>query len=337
MKFIDEAKIEVIAGNGGNGIASFCREKFRPFGGPNGGDGGKGGSILAIADRNINTLVHYHYTALYKAHNGENGRSADCYGKKAKDIYLPMPIGTLITNIDTKKRIVDFTTHNEVVLLAKGGEGGLGNIHFKNSINRVPRQKTNGKVGEHFKLHLELNILADVGLLGTPNAGKSTFITAVSNARPKIADYPFTTLNPQLGLVRINYEHSFIIADIPGLIKGAAAGIGLGVQFLRHLQRTNLLLHIIDFSLFNSSTTLVLETQAIIEELKVYDNSLFKKPRWLILNKIDLIPKNKRKKYMQDFLKQLNWQGQMFAISAFTHENCKNLIIKICDYLNNKR
>jgi len=252
MKFIDEAKIEVIAGDGGNGCASFCREKFRPFGGPDGGDGGKGGSIWAVADRNINTLVDYRFSKLHKARNGENGRGADCYGKGADDIMLRMPVGTLIIDSIDGEIIADMTEHGQTALLVKGGEGGWGNIHFKSSTNRAPRQKTDGKEGERRELRLELKVLADVGLLGMPNAGKSTFISAVSNARPKIADYPFTTLHPNLGVVRVSHEKSFVIADIPGLIEGAADGAGLGIQFLRHLQRTRLLLHIVDLAPFDN-------------------------------------------------------------------------------------
>ena len=236
MKFIDEARIEVIAGDGGNGVASFCREKFRPFGGPDGGDGGKGGSIIAVADRNINTLVDFRYAKLHKARDGENGRGADCYGKGADDVFLRMPVGTLIVDRNTDEEIADLTEHGQEVVLVRGGEGGWGNIHFKSSTNRAPRQRSDGKEGERRELKLELKVLADVGLLGLPNAGKSTFITAVSNARPKIADYPFTTLHPNLGMVRVSHEKSFVIADIPGLIEGAADGVGLGVQFLKHLQ-----------------------------------------------------------------------------------------------------
>jgi len=259
MKFVDEAKIEVIAGDGGNGVASFCREKFRPFGGPDGGDGGKGGSIWAVADRNVNTLIDYRYSRLHKARNGENGRGSDCYGKGADDIFLRMPVGTLIVDDMTGEHIADLTDHDQTVLLAQGGEGGWGNIHFKTSTNRAPRQKTEGKEGQRRELRLELKVLADVGLLGMPNAGKSTFISAVSNARPKVADYPFTTLYPNLGVVRVSHEKSFVIADIPGLIEGAADGAGLGVRFLRHLQRTGLLLHVVDLAPFEDSVDPVKE------------------------------------------------------------------------------
>jgi len=336
MKFIDEAKIEVIAGDGGNGCASFCREKFRPFGGPDGGDGGKGGSIWAVADRNINTLVDYRFSKLHKARNGENGRGADCYGKGADDIMLRMPVGTLIIDSIDGEIIADMTEHGQTALLAKGGEGGWGNIHFKSSTNRAPRQKTDGKEGERRELRLELKVLADVGLLGMPNAGKSTFISAVSNARPKIADYPFTTLHPNLGVVRVSHEKSFVIADIPGLIEGAADGAGLGIQFLRHLQRTRLLLHILDLAPFDNVDP-VKEAKAIIKELQKYDESLFDKPRWLVLNKLDMVPEEERKKRVKDFVKRFGWKGPVFEISALTRDGCEDLVIEIYNYLAEQR
>jgi GTP-binding protein len=337
MKFIDEAKIEVIAGNGGNGVASFCREKFRPFGGPDGGDGGKGGSIWAVADRNINTLVDYRFSKLHKARNGENGRGADCYGKGADDIFLRMPVGTLIIDQNDGEIVADLTEHGQEILLAKGGEGGWGNIHFKSSTNRAPRQKSDGKEGERRELRLELKVLADVGLLGMPNAGKSTFITAVSNARPKIADYPFTTLHPNLGVVRVSHEKSFVIADIPGLIEGAAEGAGLGHQFLRHLQRTRLLLHIVDLAPFNETVDPVKEAKAIVQELKKYDESLYDKPRWLVLNKLDMIAEDERKKRTKDFIKRFGWKGPVFEISALTRDGCDELVNAIYQYLEEQR
>lgn len=337
MKFIDEAKIEVIAGDGGNGVASFCREKFRPFGGPDGGDGGKGGSIWAVADRNINTLVDYRYSKLHKAKDGENGRGSDCYGKGADDVMLRMPVGTLITDFENGEIVADLTEHGQVALLAKGGEGGWGNIHFKSSTNRAPRQKTDGKPGERRELKLELKVLADIGLLGMPNAGKSTFIAAVSNARPKIADYPFTTLHPNLGVVRVSHEKSFVIADIPGLIEGAAEGAGLGHQFLRHLQRTRLLLHIVDLAPFEDTVDPAKEAKAIVKELKKYDESLFEKPRWLVLNKLDMVPEDERKKRVKDFVKRFGWKGPIFEVSALTREGCEDLVTAIYDYLAEQR
>lgn len=333
MKFIDEAKIEVIAGDGGNGVASFCREKFRPFGGPDGGDGGKGGSIIAIADRNINTLVDYRFAKMHRAKHGENGRGSDCYGKGADDVMLRMPVGTLIIDQNDGAIIADLTEHGQTALLAKGGEGGWGNIHFKSSTNRAPRQKSDGKEGERRELRLELKVLADVGLLGMPNAGKSTFITAVSNARPKIADYPFTTLHPNLGVVRVSLEKSFVIADIPGLIEGAADGAGLGVQFLRHLQRTGLLLHIVDLAPFDDVDP-VKEAKAIVKELKKYDASLHEKPRWLVLNKLDMVPEDEREKRVKDFVKRFGWKGPVFQISGLTREGCEDLVKEIYDYLS---
>jgi GTP-binding protein len=332
MKFIDEAKIEIIAGDGGNGVASFCREKFRPFGGPDGGDGGKGGSIWAVADRNINTLVDYRFSRMHKARNGENGRGADCYGKGADDIMLRMPVGTLIIDQNDGEIVADLTEHGQQVLLAKGGEGGWGNIHFKTSTNRAPRQKSEGKEGERRELRLELKVLADVGLLGMPNAGKSTFISAVSNARPKIADYPFTTLHPNLGMVRVSHEKSFVIADIPGLIEGAAEGAGLGIQFLRHLQRTRLLLHIVDLAPFDNVDP-VKEAKAIVKELQKYDDSLHDKPRWLVLNKLDMVPEADRKKRVKDFVKKFGWKGPAYEISALTREGCEELVQDIYNYL----
>jgi GTPase len=337
MKFIDEARIEVIAGDGGNGVASFCREKFRPFGGPDGGDGGKGGSIIAVADRNINTLVDFRFSKLHKAKDGENGRGADCYGKGADDIYLRMPVGTLISDRNTDEVIADMVEHGQEVVLVKGGEGGWGNIHFKSSTNRAPRQRSDGKEGERRELKLELKVLADVGLLGLPNAGKSTFITAVSNARPKIADYPFTTLHPNLGMVRVSHEKSFVIADIPGLIEGAADGAGLGIQFLRHLQRTGLLLHIVDLAPFDDTVDPVKDAKALIKELRKYDESLYEKPRWLVLNKLDVLSPEERKKKVKDFVKRFAWKGPVFEISALNHEGCQDLVTEIYAYLAEKR
>ncbi len=337
MKFIDEARIEVIAGNGGNGCASFCREKFRPFGGPDGGDGGKGGSIWAVADRNINTLVDFRYSKMHKARDGEPGRGADCYGKGADDIELRMPVGTLIVDNISGEIIADLTEHGQREALAKGGEGGWGNIHFKSSTNRAPRQKGDGKEGERRELRLELKVLADVGLLGMPNAGKSTFITAVSNAKPKIADYPFTTLHPNLGVVRVSHEKSFVIADIPGLIEGAAEGAGLGVQFLRHLQRTGLLLHIVDMAPFETNVDPVKEAKALVKELEKYDEAQLNKPRWIVLNKLDVVPEEERKKRVKDFVKRMARKGPVFEISALSHEGCQDLVQAIYRHLEEKK
>ncbi len=333
MKFIDEAKIEVIAGDGGNGSASFRREKFVPFGGPDGGDGGRGGSVIVVADRNINTLIDYRYARKHLARNGENGRGADCYGKGGDDIVLRMPVGTIISDLDTGELIADLIEHEQSVVVAEGGQGGLGNLHFKSSTNRAPRQKTEGKTGERRMLKLELKVIADVGLLGMPNAGKSTFIASVSNARPKIADYPFTTLAPNLGVVRVGPSRSFVIADIPGLIEGAAEGAGLGHQFLRHLQRTGVLLHLVDLAPFDEAVDPVVEARAIVGELRKYDEALYQKPRWLVLNKIDMVAEDERKARVAGFVKRFGWKGPIFEISALTGQGCENLCYAIYDYL----
>jgi GTP-binding protein len=337
MKFIDEAKIEVIAGNGGAGSTSMRREKFIEFGGPDGGDGGRGGSVYAIADRNINTLIDYRYSKTHTAKNGEPGRGADCYGRAGDDIELRMPVGTIIADLETNELIADLTKHGERICLAQGGVGGWGNIHFKSSTNRAPRQKTNGKPGERRKLRLELKVLADVGLLGMPNAGKSTLITAVSNARPKIADYPFTTLHPNLGVVRVGNERSFVIADIPGLIEGAAEGAGLGHRFLRHLQRTGVLLHLVDIAPFDENVDVVADAKAIVNELRKYDEALYQKPRWLVLNKVDMLQPEEREQTIADFLKRFEWQGRVFEVSALTGEGCDRLCYAIQDYLDGLR
>lgn len=337
MKFIDEARIEVVAGDGGAGSASMRREKFVPFGGPDGGDGGRGGSVYAIADRNINTLVDYRFSKKHQARNGENGRGSDCYGAAGEDITLRMPVGTLITDQETGEIVADLTMHGQQVCLAQGGVGGWGNIHFKSSTNRAPRQKTDGKPGERRMLQLELKVLADVGLLGMPNAGKSTFIASVSNARPKIADYPFTTLHPNLGVVRIGHEKSFVIADIPGLIEGAAEGAGLGLQFLRHLQRTDLLLHIVDLAPFDEEVDPVKEAKAIVGELKKYDADLYSKPRWLVLNKLDMVSEDERDKRIKAFVRRFGWKGPVHHISALTGEGCQLLCQEIFTYLEQQR
>ncbi|SAL87040.1 GTPase ObgE [Caballeronia arvi] len=334
MKFIDEARIEVIAGDGGDGSASMRREKFVPFGGPDGGDGGRGGSVYAIGDRNINTLIDYRFSKKHQARNGENGRGADCYGKGGDDITLRMPVGTIISDQETGEIIADLTEHNQQVQIAQGGAGGLGNLHFKSSTNRAPRQKTDGKPGERRMLKLELKVLADVGLLGMPNAGKSTFISSVSNARPKIADYPFTTLAPNLGVVRVGPSKSFVIADIPGLIEGAAEGAGLGHRFLRHLQRTGVLLHLVDMAPFDENVDPVAEAKAIVNELRKYDETLYEKPRWLVLNKLDMVAEDEREARIADFVERFEWDGPVFEISALTGQGCEALTYAIYDYIS---
>ncbi len=332
-KFVDEVRIEVVAGRGGDGSASFRREKFIPKGGPDGGDGGRGGSVLAIADRNINTLIDYRYTRRFEAENGEPGRGSDCYGAAGADVELRVPVGTLVFDDATGVLIADLASDGQRALLAKGGAGGLGNLHFKSSTNRAPRQFTKGEPGERRVLRLELRVLADVGLLGMPNAGKSTLIAAVSNARPKIADYPFTTLSPHLGVVRLEAGQGFVIADIPGLIEGAAAGAGLGHRFLRHLSRTRLLLHVLDIAPLDPQIDPVAEARAVVAELKKYDAALYRKPRWWVLNKIDLIPADKRAEQIESIRRRLRTKAPVFAVSAATGEGCSELMRAVQRFL----
>ncbi len=338
MKFIDEAIIEVHSGKGGDGIVAFRREKFVPRGGPSGGDGGRGGSVFIRADRNINTLIDYRYKRIHRARNGENGQGKDRYGKAGEDIVLRVPVGTVVTDAETGEQIADLATDGQTELICKGGHGGLGNIHFKSSVNRAPRQCTLGEPGENRRLRLELRVLADVGLLGLPNAGKSTFIRTVTAARPKTADYPFTTLQPYLGVVRIDFNKGFVIADIPGLIEGAAEGAGLGHQFLRHLQRTKLLLHLVDIAPTDEKASAVHAAKAIIEELRKYDESLFEKPRWLVLNKIDLVASDEREQVVANFLDQYKREigvpERSFAISALSGEGCTELTSALMQYLS---
>lgn len=333
MKFVDEATIDIAAGDGGAGCVSFRREKFIPFGGPNGGDGGRGGSVWALADRNINTLIDYRYARRHEAKNGEPGRGSDQFGAAGDDIVLRFPVGTIIRDADSGEVLVELLHHDQKVLLAKGGDGGFGNLHYKTSTNRAPRQKTPGWPGERRKLALELRVLADVGLLGMPNAGKSTLIAAISNARPKIADYPFTTLHPNLGVVRVGPERSFVVADVPGLIEGASEGAGLGLQFLRHLQRTRLLLHVVDLAPFDEAVDPVKQARAIVAELKKYDPKLHAKPRWLVLNKIDMIPVEEREARVKDFVRRYRWKGPVFAISALARENLQPMLEKIQNHV----
>ena len=351
MKFIDEAKIEVAAGRGGNGAVSFRREKFVPRGGPDGGDGGRGGSVFAVADENTNTLVEYRFIKRYQAKNGEKGHGSDRYGAGADDIELKMPVGTLIRDIDTDETVADLTRHGQRVCLARGGKGGLGNLHFKSSVNRAPKQATPGEEGESRRLLLELKVLADVGLLGMPNAGKSTLITAVSAARPKVADYPFTTLHPNLGVVRLDENHSFVMADIPGLIEGAAEGAGLGHRFLKHLSRTGLLLHVVDLAPFDETVDPAAEALAIVNELRKYDAGLYDKPRWLVLNKLDMLSPEEEAARKAAFLEATGWQfptpddrfgfdtetPRLFEISALAHQGTQELVRQIGLYLAEKR
>jgi GTPase len=316
MKFIDEAKIEVHAGKGGDGAATFRREKYIRYGGPNGGDGGRGGSVWARADRNINTLIDYRFDRIHRAENGVKGMGSDCNGRGGEDVELRVPVGTVIRDDETGDLVADLAKDGERALLARGGQGGLGNVHFKSSINRAPRQFTRGEQGEMRRLALELRVLADVGLLGMPNAGKSSFIRAVSSARPKVADYPFTTLNPSLGVVRVGHS-SFVIADIPGLIEGAAEGAGLGHQFLRHLARTQLLLHLVDLADEHPAEA----ARAVAGELKKYDEALYRKPRWLVFNKMDAVEDASER--AQKVVRALRWKRPWFVVSALSGEGCE--------------
>ncbi|MCA0325023.1 MAG: GTPase ObgE [Proteobacteria bacterium] len=326
MKFVDEAFIDIAAGDGGNGCVSFRHEKYKEFGGPNGGDGGRGGHVYAVADPNLNTLVDFRYSRRHEAKRGQHGMGSDMFGAAADDITLKMPVGTLVCDAETGEVLYELMVPGEKVMIAKGGDGGFGNMRFKSAINRAPRQKTPGWPGEKKSLKLELKVLADVGLLGMPNAGKSTFIAAVSNARPKIADYPFTTLHPNLGVVRVGPEQSFVVADIPGLIEGASEGAGLGHQFLRHLQRTRLLLHVVDIAPFDEGVDPVAQAKAIVAELKKYDKALYEKPRWLVLNKLDMVPEDERAARVKEFVKRMRWKGPVFEISALTRLGCEPLV-----------
>ncbi|HEX4331810.1 MAG TPA: GTPase ObgE [Usitatibacter sp.] len=337
MKFFDEARIEVLAGNGGDGSASFHRAKYVPMGGPDGGDGGRGGSIYAVADTNLNTLIDFRYTRIIRAKSGDNGRGRDCNGRGAEDIVLRVPVGTVVRDAESGEAIADLSKDGERALLAKGGRGGLGNLNFKSSTNRSPRQFTRGEQGEKKNLELELRVLADVGLLGMPNAGKSTLIRAVSSARPKVADYPFTTLQPNLGVVRVDESRSFVMADIPGLIEGAADGAGLGHQFLRHLKRTGLLLHVVDMAPFDEATDPAKEVRALAAELGKYDPALAKKPRWLVFNKMDLLAPAERKKRAAALVKKLRWTKPWFAISAIGAEGTRELSYAIMEFLEDAR
>jgi GTP-binding protein len=333
MKLVDEAAIQVIAGNGGNGCIGFRREKFIPLGGPDGGDGGDGGSVWLVADENLNTLVDFRHQKVFRAQRGENGMGQQRYGKAGDDIEIRVPVGTAITNVDTDELIGDLTRHGQRLLVAKGGKGGLGNMHFKSSTNRSPRRATNGEEGEQRTLMLELKLLADVGLLGFPNAGKSTLIRAVSAATPKVADYPFTTLYPNLGVVSVEPGRSFVIADIPGLIEGAADGAGLGALFLRHIQRTRLLLHLVEIEPLDGGDA-VAQVRAIERELARFDTGLMHKPRWLLLNKADLLPAEDAKAEAERIVAALDWQSPWFVISGLAHEGTREVMLQVQAFLD---
>lgn len=337
MRFVDEAVIKVVAGDGGNGCMSFRREKFIPFGGPDGGDGGEGGSVWAEADFGINTLVDFRYTRQFRSERGGNGRGANCTGKSGDDIVLKVPIGTTLLDDTTGEILGDLTREGERVLLARGGRGGLGNINFKSSTNRSPRKTTDGITGEMRELRLELKVLADVGLLGLPNAGKSTFIRAVSAAKPKVADYPFTTLVPNLGVVDVDRHRSFVMADIPGLIEGASEGAGLGIRFLKHLARTRFLLHLVDIAPYDDSDP-VANVQAIAGELEKFSPTLATLPRWLILNKIDLVPSSEEiDTRCDDIIARLGWTGPVFRTSGLTREGAMQVCYRLMDAIDEQR
>jgi GTP-binding protein len=336
MKFVDEANIKVLAGDGGNGCISFRREKFIPFGGPDGGDGGFGGSVWLVADEGLNTLVDFRHQRSFKAKRGENGMGSQMYGKGGEDTTIRVPVGTMITNIDTDEVIGDLTAHGQRMLVAQGGKGGLGNIHFKTSVNRAPRKATPGTPGDVRELKLELRLLADVGLLGFPNAGKSTFIRAVSAATPRVADYPFTTLHPNLGVVSLGTDQSFVIADIPGLIEGASDGAGLGIQFLRHVARTSLLLHIVDIAPIDGSDVAG-QVRAIEQELEKFNPELLERPRWLVLNKADLLPEDERQVVAEKIVAELGWSEPWFLVSAATRDNTMSVCQQVQRFFESQR
>ncbi len=332
MKFVDEADIRVDAGNGGNGVVGFRREKYVPDGGPDGGDGGDGGSVYLVADENLNTLIDYRFERFHRAEHGKKGQSANCTGRGGVDLEVKVPVGTRATDSDTGEVLGDLTKHTQRMKVAQGGYHGLGNARFKTSTNRAPRQKSDGTPGEVRNLRLELLLLADVGLLGMPNAGKSTFIRSVSAAKPKVADYPFTTLVPNLGVVRLDSMRSFVIADIPGLIEGAAEGAGLGIQFLKHLERCRVLLHLVDLMPADGSDP-VENAKAIITELEKYSPKLAAKPRWLVFNKVDLMLEEEVNELCKQIADALEWQGEYFQISAFQKVGTLALCMKSMDFI----
>ncbi|MCW1976804.1 GTPase ObgE [Xanthomonas campestris] len=340
MKLVDEAEILVTAGNGGNGCVGFRREKFIPLGGPDGGDGGNGGSVWIVADENVNTLVDFRHERAFKAQRGENGMGRQAYGKGGEDRIIVVPVGTVVMNVQTDEIIGDMTQHGDRLLVAKGGKGGLGNMHFKSSVNRAPRQSTTGEEGEERLLKLELKLLADVGLLGFPNAGKSTLIRAVSAATPKVADYPFTTLYPNLGVVSVEAYRSFVIADVPGLIEGAADGAGLGTQFLRHLQRTRLLLHLVDISPMDGGVdgvSPVDQVRTIERELERHDPALLEKPRWLVLNKADLMFPEEAQAAAEAIVAELGWTAPWYLVSALGRDGTFPIMKDVMAFFDRQR
>ncbi|MGV8940274.1 MAG: Obg family GTPase CgtA [Lysobacter sp.] len=339
MKLVDEAEIQVSAGNGGNGCVGFRREKYIPLGGPDGGDGGNGGSVWVVADENLNTLVDFRHQRQFRARRGENGMGRQMYGKAGEDLVITVPVGTVVVNVETDESIGDLINHGDRLLVAKGGQGGLGNMHFKSSINRAPRKALPGLPGEERVLKLELKLLADVGLLGFPNAGKSTLIRAVSAATPKVADYPFTTLYPNLGVVSVEQYRSFVIADIPGLIEGAADGAGLGAQFLRHLQRTSLLLHLVDVAPMEGGVEIspAEQVRAIERELEKHDPELLAKPRWLVFNKADLLLEEEHEATVKAIVEELGWKDRWFLVSAIGREGTWPIMLEIMAFFDHQK
>ncbi|UDG79233.1 GTPase ObgE/CgtA [Candidatus Ecksteinia adelgidicola] len=336
MKFVDEASISVFAGNGGNGCVSFRREKYIPFGGPDGGDGGDGGDVYLVSDQNLNTLIDYQFINIFRAEHGQNGYSRNCTGKRGKDVIIKVPVGTRATNKNTGEIIGHLIFHQQKIIVAKGGWHGLGNTRFKSSINRSPRNKTLGVHGEVHHIFLELLLLADLGMLGLPNAGKSTFVRAVSNANPKVADYPFTTIIPSLGVVKMNNKHNFVIADIPGLIKGAAHGTGLGIRFLKHLEHCSILLHLVDIK-SNNQSHIIKNINTIINELTQYSKKLLQKPCWLVFNKIDLLSDNEANKCAKEIIYAINWKKKYYLISSVNHKGISTLCVDVMNYINIKQ
>ena len=336
MKFVDEASIRVEAGKGGNGCVSFRREKYIEFGGPDGGDGGNGGHVYLVGDVNLNTLADFRYTRKFRAESGEQGKGRNMTGKSGDDIEIPVPLGTVVYDEDTEELIGDVVKQGQKLLVAQGGRYGLGNTHFKSSTNRAPRQSTNGTPGEIRFLHLEMKVLADVGLVGLPNAGKSTFIRSVSAAKPKVADYPFTTLYPNLGVVSVEPHRSFVVADIPGIIEGAAEGAGLGIQFLKHVSRTRLLLHIVDVAPVDQQDP-VESVHTIEREMEAFSDELMDYERWLVLNKIDVLAENDADAVCNDIIQRLDWQGEVFRISAISKQGLQELVYRIMRYIEEKR
>ncbi len=335
MQFVDEATIDVRAGSGGHGCLSFRREKYVEFGGPDGGDGGAGGHVYVEADSNLNTLVDYRYERSFKARNGEPGKGRQMTGKSAEDVVLKVPVGTTVVDVDTDEVLADLTAVDHKVMVARGGRGGLGNVHFKSSVNQAPRKTTNGTPGETRRLRLELKVLADVGLLGMPNAGKSTLIRAISAAKPKVADYPFTTLIPNLGVVKADRYRSFVVADIPGLIEGAAEGAGLGIRFLKHLARTRLLLHVVDMAPLDGNPADHID--AIADELDRFSPALAEQERWLVFNKIDLLPDHEAEQRVAEIVDELGWQGPVFRISAAAGVGCEELVYALMNAIEERR